>query len=539
MKKILITYLTFLILTNIALATEIYITDTIQYSSDSTVTTTSLSYVKLKSITIIDSYTGSWRISYHATDKTCYGEIDEPTYSRIYKNGVPYGTEHMYQNTYTEDFNSISITNGDTIELWAHATNSGCPTHLAGVDSFRIKFDTVTSPPNIIDYLPISPVYDNTSSIRTFSISIDKVGDINWYINGTLVQTNTSITTAQYVNNSANFGIWNITAIASNANGAASQTWIWTVKYLSIITWNNPSDITYGIALNETQLNANASTSGTFIYNPISETILSAGLSQTLHTDFTPTDTTNYTNASKDVYINVLQAIPVITWSNPTDITFLTPLSGTQLNAAGSVSGSFIYTPSSGTILNASLNQILHTDFTPIDTTNYTTNSKNVYLNVLPLVLSPIQCNGWCYLMYDSTMDLTNLNNIYTNSVDVGWYNPNTKKYVTNVKNLISNGNVIPTKKFGYYYYFTSSQPISVSLTNTYTITLITGWNLVGNLNSSSRTLAQLKSSIGATATQAQYYNRTTKTWLSSDSTSVPPEESFFVYITSNTVWSN
>jgi hypothetical protein len=47
---------------------------------------------------------------------------------------------------------------------------------------------------------------------------------------------------------------------------------------------------------------------GNFVYTPASGTLLNAGDNQTLHVDFTPTDTDNYTNASKDVLINVLKA---------------------------------------------------------------------------------------------------------------------------------------------------------------------------------------------------------------------------------------
>lgn len=82
------------------------------------------------------------------------------------------------------------------------------------------------------------------------------------------------------------------------------------VKTTPTITWANPSDIVYGTALSGAQLNATASVSGTFVYSPPAGTILNAGSGQTLHVDFTPTDTTLYNNASKDVTINVLKADP-------------------------------------------------------------------------------------------------------------------------------------------------------------------------------------------------------------------------------------
>ena len=93
-------------------------------------------------------------------------------------------------------------------------------------------------------------------------------------------------------------------------------------KATPTITWNNPANITYGTALSGTQLNATASVPGSFVYTPASGTVLSAGNGQTLHVDFTPTDTANYNNVSKNVTINVQKATPTINWNNPADITY-------------------------------------------------------------------------------------------------------------------------------------------------------------------------------------------------------------------------
>jgi uncharacterized repeat protein (TIGR01451 family) len=80
-------------------------------------------------------------------------------------------------------------------------------------------------------------------------------------------------------------------------------------KATPVITWSNPSDIVYGTALGGTQLNATADTPGSFVYAPAAGTVLSSGNGQNLHADFTPTDASNYNNASKDVSINVLSAV--------------------------------------------------------------------------------------------------------------------------------------------------------------------------------------------------------------------------------------
>lgn len=87
------------------------------------------------------------------------------------------------------------------------------------------------------------------------------------------------------------------------------------------VSWGNPSDITYGTALSGIQLNATADQPGNFAYTPASGAVLDAGANQTLHVDFTPTDTTNYNGSSKDVHINVNAAgsTVTVTCPNPTE----------------------------------------------------------------------------------------------------------------------------------------------------------------------------------------------------------------------------
>ena len=75
---------------------------------------------------------------------------------------------------------------------------------------------------------------------------------------------------------------------------------------------------------------------------------------------------------------------PPITWSTPAPILYGTRLSDAQLNATSSVPGTFVYTPSAGTLLHAGL-QTLTVTFTPSDTTLYTTTSRTVTLVVTPV----------------------------------------------------------------------------------------------------------------------------------------------------------
>jgi hypothetical protein len=156
-----------------------------------------------------------------------------------------------------------------------------------------------------------------------------------------------------------------------------------------VLTWANPADIVYGTSLSTNQLNATASTQGTYAYDPAAGTVLNAGSNQTLRVSFTPTDTATYTNASSTVQLNVLKAVPQITWAAPAPITVGTPLSTNQLNATASAPGSFVYTPAAGTVLAAGTGQKLGAVFTPTDSANFGVATASVMIDVLPSAPAP------------------------------------------------------------------------------------------------------------------------------------------------------
>jgi hypothetical protein len=163
----------------------------------------------------------------------------------------------------------------------------------------------------------------------------------------------------------------------ANYNSVNGTTVLITVnKATPVVTWANPSAITYGTALSETQLNASPDVPGILTYTPVSGTILNAGSGQTLSVDFAPTDDANYNSVNgTTVLITVNKATPVVTWANPSAITYGTALSETQLNASPGVPGILTYTPVSGTTLSAGVDQTLSVDFVPTDDDNY--NSVN------------------------------------------------------------------------------------------------------------------------------------------------------------------
>jgi hypothetical protein len=104
----------------------------------------------------------------------------------------------------------------------------------------------IVPPPEIISYAPESPVNDYIGAKRTFNITIDQTVNVSWQINGTEVQTNTSVTEASYTNTSAVNGTWNVSAIVTNVNGTNTQVWDWTVTSPCFI-----ATAAYGTALHE------------------------------------------------------------------------------------------------------------------------------------------------------------------------------------------------------------------------------------------------------------------------------------------------
>jgi uncharacterized repeat protein (TIGR03803 family) len=151
------------------------------------------------------------------------------------------------------------------------------------------------------------------------------------------------------------------------------------------LSWNTPAPIVYGTPLTQTQLDA-TSIPGMFAYTPPAGTVLAAG-TQTLSVTFTPTDTTDFTNATATTSITVSKATPLITWPAPVAITYGTALSTAQLTATATATGTFVYSPQVGTVLPAG-SQTVSVIFTPADTADYTTATASTTISVNKAVLT-------------------------------------------------------------------------------------------------------------------------------------------------------
>jgi hypothetical protein len=115
------------------------------------------------------------------------------------------------------------------------------------------------------------------------------------------------------------------------------------------------------------------------------------GIYTVLVRDCSDTNTGNYSISG--LCSDTCPIMPAINWAEPASISHGTPLGADQLDAKSPVSGSFVYTPTAGTVLPKGP-QNLSVLFTPTDTTTYSNSKDSVQLMVnAPPSVSPTSLN--------------------------------------------------------------------------------------------------------------------------------------------------
>jgi RHS repeat-associated protein len=266
---------------------------------------------------------------------------------------------------------TVTITGAGTVVLGASQAATTNYTAATASTSFTVSPATPT--------LSFTAIAAKTYGVSPFTVSASSAstGAITYSVTSgpaTISGSTVTITGAGTVVLGAS------QAATTNYTAATASTSFTVSPATPVITWPTPSAVTNGTALSATQLNATASTPGTFVYSPASGTVPTVG-TQTLSVTFTPTDTTDYNSATATATLTVNKATPAINWATPGAITYGTALSATQLNATASVAGTFAYSPASGTVPTAGT-QVLSVTFTPTDTTDYNSVTAIVTLTV-------------------------------------------------------------------------------------------------------------------------------------------------------------
>jgi hypothetical protein len=174
-------------------------------------------------------------------------------------------TIFMGMNTYLikfSDFYQYSEVDGSLIKSYGDVL-------------LRLGYYSPPGAPAIISFEPTTLISDTVGATRKFTILVNQSVDVNWYLNGTEIQFNESVSNAEYTNTSAANGTCTISAIANNANGIATQNWTWTVmnesenngEFISVGSANVPTNSIVTIQVNVANVTNISGISFDMLYN--------------------------------------------------------------------------------------------------------------------------------------------------------------------------------------------------------------------------------------------------------------------------------
>ena len=103
-----------------------------------------------------------------------------------------------------------------------------------GVAVENITISVNDTPLSIISFSPLTDPATEQGMTQNFSVNLNRTANVTWYMNGTPIQINTSITYANYTNSTAGIGTYNVTATASDIYDTATTSWNWTVTAQSM-----------------------------------------------------------------------------------------------------------------------------------------------------------------------------------------------------------------------------------------------------------------------------------------------------------------
>ncbi len=182
--------------------------------------------------------------------------------------------------------------------------------------------------------------------------------------------------TVNVTNTSATTEIGNSAVLAFSLAGLPAPV---TVTAINDPTGGWICSVTTLSCTRNVSLPANSSDSVTLTLSVPSYTALAGYSGQITATVSSVTFSTNPSFAGNLVF----QQAPPISWAQPANIVYGTPLGLAQLDAASTIAGAFTYSPAAGSILGTGP-QTLTATFSPTDTVDYTTGTASVKLTVIP-----------------------------------------------------------------------------------------------------------------------------------------------------------
>ena len=311
-------------------------TDSVNYSTASASATLTVNKataaVAFNAGTLNQTYTGTTKNV--ATTTTPTGLTVNVSFTGTPSNAGSYPvTASVSDPNYTGSASATLVIGKATpIVTWAAPTAISYGTALSGA-----QLDASANVPGVFAYAPA-------------------LGTVLAVGSQTLTATFTPSDTANYTTAPANVGLTvnKASATVSFNAGTLNQTYNGTQK--TVATTTTPPGLTVNVSFTGAPTNAGG--------YPVTASINDA----------------DYTGSASGT-LSIGKAVPIVTWATPTAITYGTALSSTQLNASANVPGTFVYSPSVGTVLGAGA-QDLSASFTPTDATDYASAPANVSITV-------------------------------------------------------------------------------------------------------------------------------------------------------------
>jgi autotransporter-associated beta strand protein len=183
---------------------------------------------------------------------------------------------------------------------------------------------SATEAPPAITSQPLSATNFAATTAR-FSVTATGTPELRyqWRLNGTDLTNDSRITGSQtnsltisnvLVGDAGNYQVLVTNNYGSVTSSAAAFV---VLPAIPAVTWTNPAEIKYGMALSGSQLNASADVSGDFVYTPAAGAVPDAGVAR-LSAVFIPTDTTNYVSVTNNISLLVLPAPLSVTANSST-----------------------------------------------------------------------------------------------------------------------------------------------------------------------------------------------------------------------------
>jgi len=154
-----------------------------------------------------------------------------------------------------------------------------------------------------------SPVSGSTN----YWVHVMTTEDFTNWVEVMRFQTNTFARSFTMLNGDLYFGLGCETNVLVTNTGSILR--VRSQYFSAVVTWTNPSPITYGTALSAVQLDATSNLLGTFVYVPPAGTILNTG-TNVLTAIFTPSNTNGYNSVTNTVSLVVSNAPLTVTAGN-------------------------------------------------------------------------------------------------------------------------------------------------------------------------------------------------------------------------------